>query len=508
MSIPIAYAADAKHGGTLIIALHGESPDYKPITGSSFVNPILNDVYNKLFNLDWQMKPIPSLATSYEVSEDGLNFTVHLVKNATWHDGKPFTSADVVFNVSEIYPLHFRSGTFWKTVSAEAPDDYTVIFKLKEPYAPFISVLSDDSSGLYIMPKHLYEGTDIKNNPYNKKPVGTGPFKFKEWVKGERIELIRNENYFAAGKEKKPYIDRVVFSFMPDPSSRNIAIKKGDVDYLPSFSVSTDAIPDFEKDPKLTVDRNPHASMGMHWLFFNLRNPILSKKLVRQAIAHAIDKDQIYKLALGGVATIAKSIVNSGAVWAFNPKIKEYSYDIQKANAMLDEAGYPKGADGIRFKQRLLCLPTRGNDGPVAEIIKNQLKQVGIDIEMVGMDQTAFNETMFLKWDFDMSLQQGATAPDPAVGGQRFIHSKQIQKALYVNASGFSNPEVDRLLDEEVKIQNIDKRAAMWYQIQDIFIEELPMIPIWEDIDVSVNRSEWVDLITGRSQTRENVYKK
>jgi peptide/nickel transport system substrate-binding protein len=280
---------------------------------------------------------------------------------------------------------------------------------------------------------------------------------------------------------------------------------------MPSVTLPKEYVPELQKNPDIVVNTDETGALPMKWVFFNLRKAPLSDKLVRHAIAYAIDREQILELAWRGMGKIGTSIVNSGMKWAFNPNLYGYPYDPQKANALLDKAGYPRGADGVRFKQRLHCIPARESDGRVAEIIKDQLKQVGIDIQIIATDRAAFVDSMFIRWDYDLAFQQGATAPDPAVGSRRFIHSDQIIKSAYKNGSGFSNPEVDYLLDQEVTEIDREKRAAMWHRIQEIFVEEVPMLPIYEDQLINVYRAEWADLITGPeggSQTREHAYKK
>jgi peptide/nickel transport system substrate-binding protein len=209
-------------------------------------------------------------------------------------------------------------------------------------------------------------------------------------------------------------------------------------------------------------------------------------------------------LALVGVGRVAKSIINTEMKWAFNSKAPDYPYDPAKAETLLDKAGYPRGKDGIRFKKRFLVIGGRGSDGRVGEVIRDQLKQVGIEAELIATDRATFVNTMFMNWDFDMAFQQGATAPDPTVGATRFIATNMIMKSPFVNATGFSNPEVDKLLDGEFKEQNKEKRVALWHRIQVIFNEELPMIPIYEQPLINVYRSEWTDVITGPDQAQVN----
>jgi peptide/nickel transport system substrate-binding protein len=512
--IAAAFAAQPPHGGTLMMAVEGEEANLNPqvVTGAT-AQPIVNNIFNLLIYMDFKFEIIPGLARSWEVSKDGLTYTFGLVKNAAWHDGKPFTSADVLYTLQEIYPQNPR-GSWWKpgvNVSPEAPDPYTFVIKLKEPFAPLLPTLAFQVTGPNILPKHLYEGTDLKKNPYNNNPIGTGPFMFKEWVKGSHIELVRNPNYFAKGKENKPYIDRIVFQTIPDSSARTLALKKGEIDYIPSTFVPLEDIADLRKDKNIVIDKRGGGPETIKFFLFNLRNPPLSNKLVRQAIAYAMDRNAIYNLALAGEAKIAKSILTSNTTWAFDPKVPDYAYDPKKANALLDKAGYPRGPDGTRFKMRLGTIAGRGSDPVVVEVVRDSLKKVGIDAQMFAAELSSFYDAVFMRWDFDMVLQQAATGPDPTAGVTRFLHSRQIKKATFVNAMGYSNPEVDRLLDMEYKQIDKKQRAATWHRIQQIVLDDLPLIPVYESAIANVYRSNWADIVTtlyGSAQSREDAYMK
>ena len=515
MFAPAANGATPKHGGTFIFAVEGEQANLNPfLISTSDVVPIQVNLFSTLLTQDLKSNFVPSLAESYRVSGDGLTYTFHLVKNATWHDGKPLTSADVVYTLRELYPQNPRTGTWWKpnvNVVVEAPDNFTVVLKLKQPFAPLLDLIAYPTAGPFILPKHLYEGTDMKKNPYNSKPIGTGPFMFKEWVKGSHIELVRNPNYFASGKEGKPYVDRVVFRLIPDPAGRMLALKKGDVDFVPYNAVPFEEVPELRKDPKLVIDTRGAGGSTIKYLFMNLRNPPVSNKMVRQAIAYAIDKRKIVDLVLLGEGKEAKSVINSVTEWAFNPKVPDYPFSLEKANALLDKAGYPRGASGTRLKLRLSCIGGRGSDITIAEVMRDQLKQVGIDAQIMPTDRASFSDALFMRWDFDLAIQQAATAPDPMVGLTRLLHSKNIVKAALTNSAGFSNAEVDKLLDEEYKQVSKEKRVAMWYRIQEIVMDELPYFPIYEQPVINVHRAVWIDSITslyGHNQSRENAYLK
>jgi len=508
-------AAGPKRGGTFVMALGGDPPNLNPnLVPGTITLEVSTNIFNLLVYLNFDFEIIPELAESWKVSQDGLTYTFNLVKNASWHDGKPVTSADVVYTLREVVPTTPRGGIWWtpNIVSVEAPDDYTVVVQLKHPYAPFLTLMANPIGGPHILPKHLYEGTDWKKNPYNNKPIGTGPFMFKKWARGDHIELVENPKYFRRGKEGKPYCDRLVFRIMPDSAARLLAIKKGEVDYLYSYLIPFEEISRLREDPGITADKRGNEALGVNnFLLFNLRRAPLSNELVRHAIGYAIDKEQIVKLVLGGEGQPAKSFVHSGLSWAHNPNVPAYKHDPKRANALLDKAGYSRKGDGTRFKLQLTANVGRPFQTAAAEVIRDQLKQVGIDLQIVSLDRAAIVDSIYMKWDFDMHLQLLATGPEPTINTTRFLHTRQIKKAAYVNVMGYSNPEVDKLLDLEFTQVDPKKRAATWHKIQEIAMNELPLIPVWEQPIANTYRSVWADVLTGPFgvyQTREHAYLK
>ncbi len=215
VATPASGAVDpkARYGDTMVIGITGDPGTLNGTTSSNFVEKIIaSNVFSMLIRLDRSFKPVPDLAKSWTISDDGLTYTFRLNEGVKWHDGTPFSSADVKFTIDDvILPLHTRAGTYKSVIDrVETPDANTVVIRLKQPFGPLMNALGYD---FLILPQHLYEGTDIKANPYNAKPVGTGPFKFAEWKKGSYVILEKNKDYFVKGI---PYLDRLVFQEIPD----------------------------------------------------------------------------------------------------------------------------------------------------------------------------------------------------------------------------------------------------------------------------------------------------
>ncbi len=502
--------AQPKPGGTLIIALESEPGTLAPHTTTDTVAFIpATNIYSGLIGLDYNFQPTPDLAEKWSVSPDGLTYTFNLVKNAKWHDGKPVTAEDVEYTFNEaVAKSHPRAASWWPNVEyAKALDPNTFEIKLKTPYAPFLTLLASPlSSGLLILPKHIYAGTDPKTNPANQKPIGSGPFKFAAWERGSHIEVVKNTDYFKKGK---PYLDRIVFQIVPDSSARMLAFERGELDFLHWYIVPYDQVAKLRKDKRfVVVDKGGEAPATNGFMLMNMRNEYLRDVRVRQALAYAIDREDIRKKALFGEGKVAKSPINSGLGWIFTDQYN-YPLDVAKANALMDEAGFKRGPDGKRFSLRIAWGTGRDYEGRAAEIIKDNLKAVGIDVTVQVMDRLAFVDKVFRNWDFDLANQLFTTGPDPTFSVTPRFHSNQIKKAPYVNAMGYSSPAADALFDTEFKELDREKRAVMWKEIQKILMTDMPALPLFEVPTVNAVSAKFKDVITGPQgyiQSREDAY--
>jgi peptide/nickel transport system substrate-binding protein len=473
----LASAAEApRRGGTFIMANTADPVTLNPtLTTTVQAIYVTSMVMNALVAHDLSLNPIPDLARSWTISDDGLTIRFDLVRNATWHDGKPFTSADVKFTFDEaLIKYHPLGKTAYAAVeSIQTPDPHTVVFRFKHSAPAFMNII-----GAYagtIIPKHLYEGTDLTKNPLNAQPVGTGPFRFKEWVKGSHIALERNPNYFKAGK---PYLDRIVVKVVPDPGARMVAFEAGELDYLPYFGTPLHEVPRIQRMPDSEVTFAPGFS-SIFMLWFNLRKAPLSDLRVRQAIAHAVDRQAILDKAAFGVGKLASGPIASGTKWAFHPNLPRYARDLARANRLLDEAGYRRGPDGTRFKISLLS-DAAGVGPATGEIVREQLREVGIALELRPMEAAAFYDRMFVQWDYDMAFQEAATGPDPAIGVARLYITSNIRRVPFTNGTGYSNPEADDLFAQGAKEPSVAKRGAIYRKLQEILVRDLPMIWLWE----------------------------
>ena len=463
-----------RYGGTFIVGTGGDPVRLNLASGFSTVDTLAAaSIFNMLVKSDSELNPQPDLAESWKVSEDGLTYTFNLVKNATWHDGKPFTAADVKFTFLEVIKkYHPRGSVVLNAVdSVETPAPNTVVFKLKYPYDPLMKFIGNEA---FIIPKHLYENTDILKNPYDMKPVGTGPFVFKEWKKGDHITLERNPTYFKKGK---PYLDKMIIKVVPDASSRMIAFEAKEIDYLYYVMLPSSEVSRFKNRPGFVVSSQGHEDgPSILMITLNLRKAPFNNLKVRQALAHAVDKQYIEEKADYGLGKPAIGPIASPTKWAFNPHITQYEFNPKKAEQLLDEAGYRKGSDGIRFKTSVTA--DRGNfiAAKAAEIVRDQLGKVGIQVDLKLVDRATMVDAVYVRWDFDMQVHGFGTGPDPAIGVSRMYVSSNIKPVAFANASAYSNKEVDELFALAEKAPTVKARADSYFKVQQILAREAPYI--------------------------------
>lgn len=472
---PVAGAVDPKahYGDSMVIGITSDPGTLNGTISSNFVEKIIaSNVFSMLIRLDRSFKPVPDLAESWTISDDGLTYTFKLYPNVKWHDGTPFSSADVKYTIDEvILPLHTRGGTYKSVIDkVDTPDANTVVIRLKAPFGPLMNAIGYD---FLILPKHLYQGTDIKTNPYNAKPVGTGPFKFVEWKKGSYVVLEKNKDYFIKGI---PYLDRLVFQVIPDAAARVLALESGDIDYLAYQALPSSAVPRLKSNPKLTTSLEGFEALAsIEILSFNLDNPVLKDVRVRQAIAYAIDKQPIVEKADYSIGKAATGPISSMTTWAYEPNVNKYPHNPQRAAKMLDDAGYPV-KDGARMTLRLIADSGVELNRKASEILKEQLAQVGIKVDLQMVERNVMLDRVYTKRDFDMQVHGFSTGADPAIDVSRLYVSTNIRPVNFTNASAYRNPQVDALFEQGQKSFKPEERARAYRDVQKLLTDEVPAI--------------------------------
>lgn len=473
----LAYA-EPKQGGSLTMSLDPEPPVLvSAINSSSSVYVVSSKIFDGLVSYDKDFKLLPRLATEWEMAPDGLSVTFKLRQGVTWHDGKPFTSADVQFTFLEILKkMHARGkSTFRNLEAVETPDEHTAIFKLGAPTPYLMRALAGAESP--ILPKHLYEGTDLTKNPANTQPVGTGPFKFGEFVRGSHVVLVRNENYWDEGK---PYLDQLVIRFIADSASRAAALESGEVQYGAQYVVPLSDVARLEQNPNLVVSTDGwEYNTSVNYFEFNLRRPQWQDVRVRQAIVHAIDKDFIVKNIWHGFAVPADGPITYKQADFHTTDVPKYEFDLDKAAKLLDEAGYPVKADGTRFTATIDYSPSGDTFRQTAEVVKQNLAKIGVILNLRAMDGPTYTKTVWGDYDFDLNTYSVSNIADPVIGIQRLYWTQTIQQGVaYSNGSGYSNPEMDSLLEAGMVENDPVKRREIYVKMQQLAMTDLPNYPV------------------------------
>ena len=501
-----AQEGEPRYGGTFVAAIAGEPGGLNPVLWQGAEPQIVTSaLFDPLIKLDMEGEPRGVLAESWDISDDRRTITFHLRDDVQWHDGEPLTSEDVLWTFMgsrEGYMPHprYRSTLDRLVESYAAPDPQTFEITLTEPYAPFLRVFGAANYAMPIVPKHVYEGTDIQNNEANWQPVGSGPFEFGEWVRGSHIELVANDDYYM---EDLPRIDNFVVRVIPDETARLLALQQGEVDYIYYYAVAFSAIPQLKNDPEIVVtDKGAGLQGQVEILTFNLLEPPFDDVRVRQAFAYLLDREQINNLVYFGLARPA--ISNIGQTTPFATEEVQQIYDtgsregnIAEADRLLTEAGYPREGDEERFTVNLLYMTGRPYAGKLGEVYNQSLQEVGVTMTTTPLDRPAFIERTHGSWDFEISEQQFSSGAHPYVGLPRYLRSSEHIAGTYPsNHMGYDNPEIDALFAASTDAATDEEEAQIWADVQRILSEELPILPVVEMPYTNVHRAEWHDVFS------------
>ena len=483
LALSSVSAHAAKDGGTLSFLVQPEPPTLASyVSTSGPIGLVMPKVYEGLFDYDNDGKMIPILAESYEMSADGKTVTFNLRKGVKWHDGKPFTSADVQFTVMDVLKkVHPRGPNSFREVSAiETPDAHTAIFKLNKP-APYM-MRSFSAYESPMVPKHLLEGQDVKSAPLANNPVGTGPFKFVEWKKGQYIRLDKNEDYWQEGL---PHLDRIVGRFIPDASTRTAAMENGEVLYAAYNAIpNIDAVRLKDRDD-IDVTTDGYSMINpMALIEFNTKEGPFVDPAVRRAISTAIDRRFMIDTIFFGYGKPATSALSSNFkatnLHAVMPNYPERG-DVAKANTMLDAAGFKKNSDGVRLNGVLDIIPYGEDWRRAGEYLKQVMGDIGINLELRYEDVPTWLKRVYHRYDFQMNVNYFYQLPDPVLGVHRHYGTDQIRKGThFVNSSRYSNPTLDALLDSGAGEPDAAKRTAAYNEIQQILANDMPVVNLFE----------------------------
>ena len=505
------YAGSPKRGGDIISA-YGQFPrhfNHGIQSGAATASPG-TQIFAALVEIDQNFQPVPYLAKSWEISDDKLTYTFHLVEGATFHDGKPITSEDVAFSFETVKKNHsFGPSMLGPVDRVETPDKYTAVFKLSKPHPAMFIVTSPPL--LPILPKHVYNEEDngpIRKNPANTKPVGSGPFKLVEFKPGDYFILERYENYFKPGQ---PYIDRIIGRRIKDPNANFISLKKGDV-HMTMFNsgLRLSQIEILKKVPHLVVSpKGYEAIAAVYFLEFNLRKDLFKDVRVRRAIAHAMDRNFLTQKLHRGYSRPATGPLHSSFPW-YSGDVMKYDYNLEKANKLLDEAGYPRKAGGMRFSVSIDWYPGEPDSmDTVAEYLKPQLKKIGIDVKLNPPADFLSWYKRIAGWQHDLTMSNIFSYADPMVGVHRLYLCDNQKHVVWTNTSGYCNPKLEEVMQSAATETDVAKRKALYVQFQQILTEDLPLIWTHEAPYQSIYHKDLQDVFTsvwGSMSPSDKVY--
>lgn len=509
LALPVS--AEPKRGGTVVIT---STPEPPILTNALSSAPVTNEVATKIFDglleYDMDLNPLPSLATSWEVSDDGKTVTFNLRDDVTWHDGEPFTSADVQFSLIEVVKSHHPRGNsnLGPLESIDTPDDHTAVFHLEHPYVPLMRALS--SLEAPIIPRHIYEGTDFRNNPAVNDPIGTGPFKFVEWEKGNYIRLERNDDYWRDGM---PYLDGIIFRFIADAATRAAGIESGEIDIATFGAINPVEMRRLETLPDISITPGGYEGITpMMLLELNNKRAPFDDKRVRQAVAYAIDRqfltDRIwYGFGTPAVGPISSALEGSGAFT--DEGVIDFTVEdrLDIARNLLDEAGYTPDENGVRMQIVHDVGPFGEDWRRMGEYIKQALSKVGIQVELRNRDYPTFVRKVHNEYDFDMTSSWYIGMADPTLGVQRNTWSETINpKVPYGNASRYDNPETDALWEAAQTEADPEKRNEIFHDLQRQLVEDSPLVWLMEMNLVAVNNDRVHNMITSPLGIRDGLY--
>jgi peptide/nickel transport system substrate-binding protein len=427
-------------------------------------------VYNGLIKYDKNMNIVGDLAESWDISESGLMITFHLRKGVKWHDGRSFTAADVLYTyqvtIDPKTPTAY-AGDFLKVKKAEVLDDYTFRITYDKPFAPALI-----SWGSSILPKHLLSGIDITRSPLTRHPIGTGPYKFKEWVAGQKIVLISNHDYF----EGRPYIDGYITRIIPDMATLFLELRGQGID-ISGLSPLQYTRQTENKLFRNNFNKYRYLSFAYTYLGYNLKNQLFTDKRVRQAISYAINKEAIISGVLLGLGKPATGPFKPGT-WAYNGNVKIYNFNQPKARELLREAGWKDiNGDGVLEKDGkpfvFEIVTNQGNETrqKCAEIIQRQLAEVGITVKIRILEWAAFVNDFITKRRFDAVIMGWTIPPDPDAYDV-WHSSKTAPEEL--NFISYKNTEADEMLERGRSTFDQQERKKYYDRFQEILAEDQP----------------------------------
>jgi peptide/nickel transport system substrate-binding protein len=459
----LVSCAKRPDANTLVVIIESSPANLDPRIGKDAQSERIDElIFDSLVRKDEHFNLQPGVAESWEIP-DPQNYIFHLHHGIRFHDGRPLTARDVKWSLDTMRngSLPTVKGAAYKLVDkVETPDDFTLRVHLTEPFAPLLWNLTGGAFGI------VPYGSD---KDFSSAPVGSGPFRFVRLEPDREVVLERNNDYW----DQHARVQRLSFKIVPDTTTRALELRKGSAD-IAVTSLSPDIVETLRHERSLEVQEQPGSSL--QYLAFNLRDPILKDVRVRRALAYAIDRRPVLHYLFRDQGRLADSLLPPEH-WAYNGAVTRYDYDPEKANALLEAAGYARGKDGIRF-HLTMKTSTEETTRLLAAVLQQQLRQVGIALDIRSFEfATFFSDVMKGEFQFYSLRWVGYSNQDPDIFEDVF-HSASFPPKRD-NRGFYSNPVVDHLIDDGRRTTDQQKRKQLYGEVQRILADDLPYIDLW-----------------------------
>lgn len=504
-----AFAETANPTGRVVVGLSQEPTVFNPLMAHIEVDDAVHfSLFDALFRIDPKGVLQPNLAAEVPtqknggISEDGLKWRVRLRDDVRWHDGKPFTAEDVKFTLELITNPNFRA---WRTGGHSLVRDITVVspteitWRMEKAFAPYLSFLAET----FMVPKHILEKeADPNTGAFSQAPVGTGAFKWAQRVAGDHLELVANAQYFGDG----PYVERIVFKYIPDMTVLYTQFKSGDIDLTDQAYITADHYEEAKTLPDRVVTLVSGASVES--IYLNLEKPQFKDPAVRKALYAAMDRKAIIDAIYYGVGTVTETFMPKQSYY-YNPNLPAQEYNLDLARKILDEAGWVPGPDGIRAKEGVRLSfansTTSGNNlrEQVQQFLQQTFADIGVEMTISNLPAAVMFGEFWLKSQFDSAIA-GVThliAADPDATNRLHTSAIAAKGGKGSNVGQYSNPEVDALLEKGTQTFDPEARREIYNRVQEIVRQDLPFLPLFAGTYV-IGRKEGLEGFEPNSNTR------
>lgn len=477
----------------LVVLTHFLPQHLNPLVqGPSLVYLVTPQLFASPLRFDADGKAQPYLAESWELSDDGLAATLHLRENARFHDGTPITSADLAFSLLALRDNHPFKPLYSPVEGVETPDPHTAIIRLRHPFPALELLLSP----IYcpVLPKHLFgDGRPLRDHPANLAPVGSGPFRLAEFVPGKRLLLKRDPGFFLAGR---PYLERLEIRPVGADWDVSLLLRHEQGDLAGFIYGGVKGYAELAADPRFVLTQlGDSVSSLTTSLFFNLKHKPCDDPRVRRAIAMALDRERLLQVLTPGRDRAALGPIPDTSP-LYIPLEDPNRFDPAAANVLLDEAGYPRGEDGVRFRVTLDYQPTDDGMRWFAEILRLALQEnLGIEVQLRHSPSLKEWAGRLATGDFDLNYWALFYQGDPIAGIHRTYHSSTVDDGIpFTNDMGYRSAAADDLLERAARETDLARRRELYRQFQQLLLQDLPVVTLNRVVEETAHHRDLLGL--------------